>query len=648
MFNFLPFNGFDGKVKRNFNDVEPQEVFLDKLSRRKEEEMGVSERKMRVPLPGWILKIFAIFVFGALLILLGRSFHLQVIEAGEYQKKAFHNRTILEPTEILRGVMYDKDDDQLVYNSTVFDLAVDKSKFESKDKPIKKLADSLQIKEEKLKEKIKSIKDSGEIATNIPHEAAIMVEINKKDFPGITVERTIEREYEQGKEMAHVIGYTGEVTEQEIESNTDEYSLHDYIGKSGLEKYYEDELAKERGSYRIEMDPSGNVVEREEVNPVVPGNNLDLRIDLDLQNKIIEETNEVLKEVGSSKASVVAMNPKTGGVLSMVSIPSYDNNVFSRTGDKELLNKFLTDEDSVFLNRAVENTYPAGSVIKPLLASAALEEEIISPQKEIHSPGYFEIPNPWNPSEPTRMMDFEPHGWTDMREAIAVSSNVYFYTIGGGDKGQEGLGIRRMKKYLNLYGWGEETNIDLPNDKEGVIPDPEWKEEAIDSPWALGDTYNTAIGQGYLKVTPLQVANSYCAIANGGTLFEPKIVEAIYDSKGEKVRDVTPEVKREGFISNDNLKVAREGMKMTTTSEEGTASYLGTLPVTVGAKTGTAQISKEDHYHNWIALFAPYEDPEIVMVIMVEEVEEIQSTTSLIAHDVLDWYFGDKNKDEED
>lgn len=647
MFNFLPFNGFDGKVKRNFNDVEPQEVFLDKLSRSKEEEMGVSERKMRVPLPGWILKTFAVFIFGALLVLLGRSFQLQVIDAEEYKQKAFENRTILEPREILRGIMYGKDGKQLVYNSTVFDLVIDKSEFKNSDVLIKKLANSLKVKEEELKEKIEKIKTSGNIATNIPHETAIMVEIKKEDFPGITVKKTIEREYKQGKKTAHLVGYTGEVTKEEMKNNPDKYILHDYIGKSGLEKYYDDELAKERGSYKIETDSLGNIVERKEVSPVIPGNNLELRINFDLQNKIIEITQQMLEEIGASKASVVVMNPNTGGVLSMVSIPSYDNNVFSRTGDKELLNKFLTDEDGVFLNRAVANTYPSGSVIKPFLASAALEEGIISPQKEIYSPGYFEIPNPWNPSEPTRMMDYKPHGWTDMREAIAVSSNVYFYTIGGGDEDQEGLGIKRIKRYLNLFGWGEETKIDLPRDNAGVIPDREWKKKEIDSQWVLGDTYNTAIGQGYLKVAPLQVANSYCAIANGGTLFEPKIVKTIYNSNGEKVRDVVPKIKREGFISKDNLRIVREGMRMTTTTQKGTASYLGTLPVTVGAKTGTAEISKPGYYHNWIGLFAPYEDPEIVMVVLIEEVEGIQSATSLIAHDVLDWYFSDENKNKE-
>jgi penicillin-binding protein 2 len=230
---------------------------------------------------------------------------------------------------------------------------------------------------------------------------------------------------------------------------------------------------------------------------------------------------------------------------------------------------------------------------------------------------------------------------------LAVSSNVYFYTVGGGTESQEGLGIKRIKEYLNLFGWGEETGVDLPNEVKGRIPDKEWKEEAIGESWTLGDTYNTSIGQGYLEVTPLQVATAYSAIANGGTLFEPKVVKEIYQDE-EVIKKIEPEVKKEDFIDSEHIKVVKEGMKMTTSIPEGTASFLGQLPVSVGAKTGTAQISKEGHFHNWITVFAPYDDPEIVLTILVEEVEGIQATTSRIAYDVLNWYFSQDKVNQEE
>jgi penicillin-binding protein 2 len=648
MFSFRSLGKFKGKVKRSYNDVEPQEIFLDKLSRKKEEQMGLSERKMSVDLPGWALKGFAFSVFLLLFLLLGRSFQMQIIEAEEYQQIASRNRTIIEPAKILRGVIYDENDQQLVYNSVVFDLFVDKSKLpEGYEQVVDNIADLINEDSEKLKDKIEQIDTEGKLKSNISHETAIMIEINRDKYPGISVEKTIEREYNQAKSFAHLIGYTGKVNKEEMNQNPEKYMIHDYIGKAGLEKYYEDYLAKERGSYKIKTDSSGDFLEREELNPVIPGNNLKLWIDADLQTKIKETTDRILDEIGSNKAAVVAMDPKTGGILSMLSTPAYDNNVFSRTGDKKLLSNFLVDENGVFLNRTLENSYPAGSVIKPFLAIAALEENIISPQKEIYSPGYFEIPNPWNPSNPTRMMDYKPHGWTDMRKALAVSSNVYFYTVGGGTESQEGLGIKRIKEYLNLFGWGEETGVDLPNEVKGRIPDKEWKEEAIGESWTLGDTYNTSIGQGYLEVTPLQVATAYSAIANGGTLFEPKVVKEIYQDE-EVIKKIEPEVKKEDFIDSEHIKVVKEGMKMTTSIPEGTASFLGQLPVSVGAKTGTAQISKEGHFHNWITVFAPYDDPEIVLTILVEEVEGIRATTSRIAYDVLNWYFSQDKVNQEE
>ncbi len=644
MFNFLSSGKFNGKVKQNYSNVEPQEVFLDKLSRKKEEEMGLSERKMNVDLPGWILKGFSLVVFTLLFVLLGRSFQLQVIEAEEYKQIANKNRTVIEPAQILRGVIYDNNEEQLVYNNVVFDLYVNKSKLpEDYNDLIDEVADLSNEKQSELNKKVKEIEGEGKLISDISHNTAIMIEVSRDKYPGVFIEKTIEREYDQTGNLAHLIGYTGGVTEEEMNQNSEKYMIHDYIGKAGLEKYYEDDLAKERGSYKIKTDSEGEFLEREELNPVIPGNNLKLWIDADLQNKVKEATNKLLDEVGSNKAAVVAMNPKTGGVISMMSTPGYDNNVFSRTGNKDLLRKFLVDQEGVFLNRAIENRYPAGSVIKPFLAIAGLEEDIISPEKEIHSPGYFEIPNPWDPSKPTRMMDFKPHGWTDMRKAIAVSSNVYFYTLGGGSENQKGLGIKRIKEYLNLFGWGEKTGVDLPNEINGRIPDKKWKEETIGSSWTFGDTYNTSIGQGYLEVTPLQVASAYSVIANGGTLFEPKIAKGIYHDD-ELIKEIKPKVKREDFIDPDHIEIVKEGMRMTTTLPEGTASYLGQLPVEVGAKTGTAQISKEGHFHNWITVFAPYDDPEIVLTILVEEVEGIRATTSRIAYDVLDWYF----KQEED
>ncbi len=641
MFNFL-FNRRYSQRRICFEDnFEPQDIFLDNLSRKKEEELGISERKLEIPLPGWAIKSFGLVLFMMLFILLGRSFQMQVIDGATYQSLAYRNKSIIEPARVLRGVIYDKNGQQLVYNSVTFDLSLSKRNFPINNANlVKKIAEIIDIEESELKEKIKKIEGRGVIAYNIDHETAIMLTVKENEFPGISVERTIERNYKNGHNFAHILGYTGEVTREDIANNPERYTMHDHLGKAGIERYYEESLARERGTFRIETDVIGNLIKREEVNPVLPGNNLSLWIDEDLQNKITEITKAVLTEIGSSKASVIAMNPKTGGILSMVSIPEYDNNVFSRTGDKDLLNSFLIDKDGVFINRPVEALYPTGSTIKPLLAAAALEENIISADKKIYSPGYLEIPNPWNPDNPTRMLDFQAHGWTNIKEAIAVSSNVYFYTIGGGHKDQKGLGINKIKEYLENFGWGEITGIDLPNEKRGTIPDPEWKSKRYQETWTLGDTYNSSIGQGYVLTTPLQVAVSYSALVNGGKVIKPQIVKEIHEN--ETTIKIEPEILKENFISPENLEIVKEGMHLTT--KIGTAQRLGWLSEKVGAKTGTSQIPKPGHYHNWIAVFGPYEDPEIVLVVLIEEVEGIRASASLIAYEVLDWYFNHESE----
>lgn len=632
--------------KKIHDSVNPEEVFLDDISRKKEEDLGISERKLKTPLPKWILKLFGALIFLIFITFLGQSFRMQVVNNENYRVLAQRNRAIIEPAEVLRGVMYDRNKEQLVYNKNTFDLVVDPDKLpEEKSVLIEDLSEILEIDREKLEGKLNNFEENGGVlVSDMEHEKAIMIMIREEELPGIEIDRSIEREYPSGSYFSHLIGYTGKVTPEEISRNPERYTIHDYTGKAGLERYYEEELSRERGAYKIETDASGELISREEISPITPGDNLKLWIDYDLQLKIKEVTERVLEDVGSSKASVVAMDPDTGGILAMVNFPSYDNNVFSRTGDKELLNKFLTDSEGVFLNRAIESGYPTGSTIKPLLAAAALEEGIISPDKQIHSPGYLDIPNPWNPTNPTRMLDYQAHGWTDMREAIAVSSNVYFYTIGGGYEGQEGLGVRRMKKYLELFGWGSKTGIDLPNETAGRIADPDWKIENVGLNWTLGDSYNMSIGQGYLSTTPIQVAVSYSSLVNGGRILRPSLVKEIHQNGGE-TKIIDPEVIREDFISSENLNVIKEGMRMTTTI--GTARRLGQLPVESGAKTGTAQIPMEGHYHNWIGAFAPYDDPEIVLVVLVEEVEGITASAGLIAGDVLQWYFEDNNQQEE-
>jgi penicillin-binding protein 2 len=234
-----------------------------------------------------------------------------------------------------------------------------------------------------------------------------------------------------------------------------------------------------------------------------------------------------------------------------------------------------------------------------------------------------------------------------MRKAIAESCDVYFYTIGGGYKNQPGLGPSRIKKYLELFGWGNKTQIDLPGESEGFIPSPTWKKETKKENWWDGDTYNLSIGQGDILITPLQVATAFVAIANGGTLFQPQVVKQIIDNNKNVIEEIPSKILRENFIDPENLQVVREGMRMGVTGEGAplaSASSLNYLPVKVAVKTGTAETSKPNYYHKWITVFAPYDDPQIVLTIMIESVRDTQPTAIPVAKEVLNWYFGEHKK----
>jgi len=342
----------------------------------------------------------------------------------------------------------------------------------------------------------------------------------------------------------------------------------------------------------------------------------------------------------------VAINPQNGAVLAMVSYPAYDNNIFSGGISQNDYNNVLNDPSQPFFNRAIAAQYPTGSTIKPFLAYGALKENLISPNKIINDPGFITVQSQYDPNVVYTFRGVTPHGPVDMREALAVSSNIYFYTVGGGYKDQKGLGPAGIKKYLDLFGWEQKTGIDLPGEFGGFVPSPDWKKEKKKESWWDGDTYNLSIGQSDLQVTPLQVATAYGVIANGGTLYKPQIVQKIINGSPnnypEIIQEFTPEITSQNFIDTNNLRVVREGMRDGVAKPYGSSSMLNNLPVAVAAKTGTAEIGKEGHYNTWVSAFAPYENPEIVLVVTIEDVEGLRAATLPVAHDILQYYFNEK------
>ena len=605
------------KKNKPKRDLEPQEVFLDQKA---SFEVPLSQRTLKFFLGLFLIVLFTFFV---------KTFYLQVFEKEEFVIKAAQNKFIFHSVKAQRGIIYDSSGEQLVFNNSSFDLFLDKTKLPSNKEQEEKILREVSGIIKKDYHFFEKLEEKSAVLENLDHQTLILLEAKIKDLPGFEIRHNSIRYYPQGQTFAHLLGYIGK-------------KEFDYVGKEGLERYYQDVLTKKAGKIQIERDAFGNIISEETISFPESGESLVLWLDAGLQRKTEEELKKALERTGAQKAAAVALNPKTGGVLTLVSLPGFDNNLFGKGTDQELLRQVLEDPQNPLFNRAISGLYPTGSVIKPLIAAAALEEEIISPLKEINCQGEITTPHRYNPDIIYHHKDWRVHGPTDMRKAIAESCNVYFYTIGGGYKEQKGLGPTNIKKYLELFGWGEETKIDLPGENKGFIPFPEWKEKKKKESWWDGDTYNLSIGQGDVSVTPLQVAFSFAAIANGGTLYKPKIVKQIIDSQKNLVEEINPEVLRKNFINPKNLQIVREGMRRAVTGQNApfaSSVLLNSLTVEAAAKTGTAQTSSSDYYHNWITVFAPYDNPQIVLTIIVESVKGVTVAALPAAKEILQYYF---------
>jgi penicillin-binding protein 2 len=623
-------------LKYNF-EIEPEEVLLDKLAKKKEEEMGIFEKKFEVPIFKTTIFRFFLFLILLLLFLYLRTFQLQIIQAKDFQTKSEKNKFLISKIRAERGVIYDQNFKQLVFNKPTFDLILKKSELpkdeKEKEKILKEAASILKVDFEKIKEKINSQDEEIKIAENLDHRTLIVLETKIDELSGFEIEKRIQREYLDGETISHLIGYLGKT---------------DLGGKEGIEKSYDQVLRESPGKILIERDAKGRILSQKIVELPKPGKSLVLWLDFDLQKKIKEEMEKKIKEVGAKGGAAVAIDPKTGGVLALVSLPSFDNNLFSKGISQKDWEKLQKDPRNPLLNRATSGQYLFGSTVKPFIALAALQEKIISPNKKIDCQGKIEIPHRYNPEIIYEFKDWTVHGSTDIRKAIAESCNVFFYTIGGGYKDQEGLGPSKIKKYLETFGFGKSVDSDfsIPSFATGLIGNPEWKKEKFGESWWDGDTYNMSIGQGYILTTPLQVARAYAAIANGGKLLKPKFVKEIVDEEKNVLETIQPEVEREIQTDPKNLQIVKEGMRWAVTgqnSPHASAVALSDLPVAAAAKTGTAQVSRKackDCYTIWISVFAPYEDPKIVLTIVLEDVKgRLSQVVVPVAKEVLNWYF---------
>ncbi|MCK5080566.1 MAG: penicillin-binding protein 2 [Candidatus Moranbacteria bacterium] len=586
------------------------------------------------------LAVFWFFLNLILLIIVGRVFYLQALKGSYYQKIAESNRIKNVEIKAPRGLITDRNGEILASNIPSFDVVFVPSEmpdnYQDRKKIYSSLAEECDLDEFSVESIIERTNRKTQkkylLKDGIDYEKALVLIENLQNLQGVYLEKTAKREYADGEVFSSILGYTGKISEEELKTMKG-YSMTDYIGKNGLEYTYEKWLKGQHGRLRMEVDSNGSVKEELGISPPVSGNKLVLNIDSKLQKKSFEVLNKVLEINKNAKgASMVAVDPRNGAVLALVSLPGYDNNLFADGISSEKYSEFLNNPANPMLNRAISGEYPPGSIFKPLLASMGLEEGVINSDTTLNCSGSISV-GQWS------FRDWKTHGITNLNKAISESCNIYFYAVGGGWSNIAGLGVDRMSKYSKYFGLGNILGIDIPWESSGTIPDAEWKFKEIGEKWYIGDSYHMSIGQGYTLVTPLQIASAIAVIANEGTLYQPEIVSKIINSDGQG-RKIEKQVIRSDFISGDNLRKVKGAMRETVTRGSGVS--MSDMEVEVAGKTGTAQFGAEEKTHSWFVSFAPFDDPEIATVVLIESGGEGHDWATPATEQILREYFDEE------
>lgn len=626
------------KVKRESDFLEVEEILFNKeaVSKLKEEELS----RLEVSIGKWGLN--SIFLFGIFLLIfaLGLVGYLNFAKGDEYQQIAQKNALKSIPIIADRGLIFDNHNRVLVYNQEVFDLVffpaylpVDKIE---REKILKKIEEKPEIAAAINKENLEEDDplESIILQSNLSREEAIRWESYFAGYSAVQVIRQNLRQYTSPLAFSHILGYVGRVSAEDIQKNP-LYSNFVKIGKAGLESFYEDNLRGQDGEIKILRNAYMEILGQSVVKEPVVGNNLYLTIDSDLQEYSYKIFARQIDSLGKERGGVaIVSDPQSGEILSLVSYPGYDINGLSKGITQKEFEALINSKVTPLFNRAVSGLYNPGSTIKPIIAIAALEENIIDPLKKIETHGYITIPNPYFPDRPSIFVDWRNNGVVNMQDAIARSSNVYFYIIGGGYEDFVGLGIERIRNYLEKFQFNLVTGIDLPAEKVSNIPDEKSK-----NPWRIGDTYNVSIGQGDLLTTPIRLITSLNVMINGGKILRPYLLDHIADNNQRTIFQNEIQVAKDNFLNSKNIEIVKEGMRKTVTSPLGTAHTLIDLPFSVGGKSGSAQTSGNTKTNALFYAFAPYDDPQISVLILIEDVPEGSLNAIPVAKDILMWYY---------
>lgn len=635
-----------------------EESVLDGIS----DGLDVVER----PISAKVFRVVSWFTVGLILVVAGRVGYSQFIKGSAYDLRALANagqQTILKAP---RGVIYDRYGNILALNEPSFSVNLNLSEL-LKDRS--KLGETLQSISAIIPFDIESVKS--EINTvDLERQAYIplaqnislsqVIDLKKLNLRSAVIENSYIRKYTNGPIFSQILGYTGLVNQKNMDDNPS-FDLNDEIGKSGIELSYDKILRGANGVAISYQDAKGNILETKTVNNPVGGDALTTTIDADLQTYFYNVLKAQLASLGRTAGAGLVMDPQTGEILSMVSLPSFDDN--------NLTSQMFTDPNKPTFNRVISGVYSPGSTIKPLVAFGALQEKTIDPYKKILSIGYIEIPNPYFPDKPSRFVDWRPQGWVDMQAALARSSNVYFYEVGGGFQDVVGLGINRLIDYWKKFQIDQLTGIDLPGENKGVLADPSVKEKATGQIWRIGDTYNVSIGQGDLRITPLELLRYISAIPDRGKLPVPRTVLLARDFQGNITFQSQP---KSDTIKADDLNywgIIEKGMLDGVAKDYGTSYSLKDIPMTIAAKTGSAQIQNNQKTN---AFFVGYNIPktnsvvtlaradlsrcqsvlsqcnpvpnQIVVLVMIEDAKEGSLNAVPVAKQVFQWYYNNRLK----
>ncbi|MCL6429949.1 MAG: penicillin-binding protein 2, partial [Anaerolineae bacterium] len=618
-------------------------------------------------------------ILGTFLVLGLRLWQLQILRRDEFQMRADRQRFRIEAIDAPRGVFYDRNQRLLVVNVPRFVVSITWANLPQDEAAqgatLERLSSLLGIPVSREQPRLASLRGVRDIeippapepvdleslveearkrpfepypvAVDVDRQLAFVIMEEQPQLPGVSVQVQATRSYLDGPLMAHILGYMWRMPKEEVSYYTSlphsDYTPNDQVGYSGLERTMETTLHGRRGLRMLEVDLWGREVSVLDTLPPQPGNSVILTIDRNLQAATEQFLKQGMSGAHGDSAVAIVMSPRTGEVLSMVSLPTYDNRLFAE-GKIEAFSQLLNDPAQPMFNRAIAGQYAPGSTFKIVPATAALQERVIDRRETLTCEGILTL-------EAYGQWLFYcwihkygvGHGNVNIVDALAQSCDIYFYKLAGGYKDFRGLGLDVMNHYARMFGLGEPTGIELSGEEGGLVPTAKWKRLNINEVWTTGDTYNAAIGQGYVLATPLQMVNALCAVANGGTLYRPTLVREIVDANGNVVRPFQPQAIRKLDVSPEVLAVVEEGLRKAVT--DGTARLMDLGEVTVASKTGTAEYGVADEKgtrptHAWLMAYAPVEDPEVAVIVFIEGGGEGSSAAAPVAAQILRYYFG--------